>query len=354
MDTPAWRFFPKPLNFLGASSLSAPPTNATKSEYLGTSHTVQCANFNMNRFHVVGAGAIGCLVSALLAENGHHVTLIVRRAEQCQLFNGIRYTKSGQQTKVITSGVSVELATQTSLIDNLIIATKAQDSASALASIQHRWTPTTTAIFLENGMAWQESLAASGVPVANIVVGVNKHGVERCGPFEIVHHNWKGGIDMAAMPSDQLKTNNILKSLSEVSDLNIKLMEWHDLLDSKIDKLVVNACINPLTAILKVPNGQLLDKPESLAIARKICDEAAQVFEDKDPAHFYSQVQQVCRDTNLNVSSMLQDVINERGTEIDAINGWLCRQASQKNLHLPVNETLIALIKAMPRYQHHT
>lgn len=305
----------------------------------------------MSKFHVVGAGAIGCLVSVLLAENGHHVTLIVRHADLCPLFNGIRYTKSGEQPKLVTAGVSVELASQTSTIENLIVTTKAQDTTAALTSIKHRWIPSTTALFLENGMAWKESLDASGIPAtsANVAVGVNKHGVERSGHFEIIHHNWKGGMDFAAMPSDQAKTRNVLKSLTTIPDMNAKLIEWDALMDSKIDKLVVNACINPLTAILKVPNGQLLDRPDAMSLMRSICSEAAQVFDHKHADHLYSQVQQVCRDTNLNSSSMLQDIRNARPTEIDAINGWLCRQANNKNIQLPVNQTLVQLVKAMSK-----
>ncbi|GAB5592544.1 hypothetical protein Unana1_07444 [Umbelopsis nana] len=304
----------------------------------------------MSRFHVLGAGAVGCLVSALLAESGHHVTMIVRRAHQCRHFKGILYSKSHQEPRVITEGLAVEEASQASAIDNLIVATKAQHSASALASIRHRWTPTTSVIFLENGMSWQESLVASGLPAtaANIAVGVNKHGVERCGPFEIVHHNWDGGIDLAAMPSNQPKTTNLLEIMSKTADLNIKLKEWDAVMDSKIDKLVVNSCINPLTAILRVRNGQLLECQHTMSLIRTLCVEAAQVFDGKDANYFENQVQQVCRDTNLNLSSMLQDVKYERDTEIDAINGWLCRQAAQKNLHLPVNETLIRLIRSMP------
>ncbi|KAG2189350.1 hypothetical protein INT44_004492 [Umbelopsis vinacea] len=305
----------------------------------------------MSRFHVVGAGAIGCLVSVLLAENGHHVTLIVRHADLCPLFNGIRYTKSGQQPKLITAGVSVELASQTSTIENLIITTKAQDTTAALTSIKHRWIPSTTALFLENGMAWKESLDASGIPAtpANVAVGVNKHGVERSGHFEIVHHNWEGGMDMAAMPSDQGKTVNVLKELTTIPDMNAKLLAWDALMDRKIEKLVVNACINPLTAILKIPNGQLLDRPDAMSLMRSVCSEAAQVFDHKQADHLFNQVQQVCRDTNHNSSSMLQDVRNARPTEIDAINGWLCRQANGKNIQLPVNQTLVQLIKAMSK-----
>ncbi|CAO3687715.1 unnamed protein product [Umbelopsis ramanniana] len=287
----------------------------------------------MSKFHVVGAGAIGCLVSVLLAENGHHVTLIVRHADLCPLFNGIRYTKSGEQPKLVTAGVSVELASQTSTIENLIITTKAQDTTAALTSIKHRWVPSTTALFLENGMAWKESLDASGIPAtsANVAVGVNKHGVERSGHFEIIHHNWKGGMDFAAMPSDQAKTRNVLKSLTTIPDMNAKLIEWDALMDSKIDKLV------------------LLDRPDAMSLMRSICTEAAQVFDHKHADHLYSQVQQVCRDTNLNSSSMLQDIRNARPTEIDAINGWLCRRANNKNIQLPVNQTLVQLVKAMSK-----
>ncbi|KAG2185979.1 hypothetical protein INT43_002417 [Umbelopsis isabellina] len=302
----------------------------------------------MPRFHVVGAGAIGCLVSAILAENGHRVTLIVRQAEQCQLFHGIKYRKSSTAApKLIQTGLDVEIANSSSSIDNLIVATKAQHSAAALASLKHRWLPSTTAIFLENGMSWQDSLTKSGLSLDNIILGVNKHGVERCGPFDIVHHNWEGGMDLAAALSAPVKTTDILTELSKIRNLNINVLRWADLLDQKVNKLVVNACINPLTAILNVQNGQLLQREDTVALMRSICDEAAQVFEGKDSDYFFKQVEQVCHQTHLNTSSMLQDIKHGRTTEISAINEWLCKTAlCQQNLRLPVNETLIRLVKS--------
>ncbi|CAM0134944.1 hypothetical protein VKS41_000482 [Umbelopsis sp. WA50703] len=307
----------------------------------------------MPRFHVVGAGAIGCLVSAMLAENGHKVTLIVRQQEQCQLFHGIKYGKTGMAPKLIQAGLDVEIASSDSAIDNLIVATKAQHSASALASLRHRWRPSTTAIFLENGMSWQDSLNSSGLSANNIILGVNKHGVERCGPFDIVHHNWEGGMDMATALSAPVKTADILAELAKIQDLNIHVLDWADLLDQKVNKLVVNACINPLTAILNVQNGQLLERQDAVALMRMVCDEAAQVFEGKDSECFFRQVEQVCRQTHLNTSSMLQDVKNGRTTEISAINEWLCKTASsQNNLRLPVNETLIRLVKCKTDNSH--
>lgn len=307
-------------------------------------------DLGMPRFHVVGAGAIGCLVSAMLAENGHKVTLIVRQAEQCQLFQGIKYRKTGTAApKLIQAGLDVEIANASSSIDNLIVATKAQHSAAALAALKHRWQPSTTAIFLENGMSWEDSLNRSRLSPDNIILGVNKHGVERCGPFDIVHHNWEGGMDMAAALSAPGKTTDVLAELSKIHDLNINVLSWADLLDQKVNKLVVNACINPLTAILNVQNGQLLQSEDTVALMHSICDEAAQVFEGKDSDYFFKQVEQVCRQTHLNTSSMLQDVKHGRTTEISAINEWLCKTASsQKNLRLPVNESLIRLVKSKP------
>jgi len=66
------------------------------------------------------------------------------------------------------------------------------------------------------------------------------------------------------------------------------------------------------------------------------------VLSDPDPAR---HVEEVCRSTAENLSSMLQDVMNRRRTEIDAINGAVVAEAEKLGVPAPINRVLSALIK---------
>jgi 2-dehydropantoate 2-reductase len=115
-------------------------------------------------------------------------------------------------------------------------------------------------------------------------------------------------------------------------------------------KMVVNAAINPLTAILGVPNGALLQRPHAQRLMRAIAAEVAAVAHAcgvtlpySDPA---AEVERVARQTGDNCSSMLQDVTRGAPTEIDAINGAVVEAAEAMGLNVPITETLWHLIRA--------
>jgi 2-dehydropantoate 2-reductase len=116
-------------------------------------------------------------------------------------------------------------------------------------------------------------------------------------------------------------------------------------------KLVINAAINPLTALLRVPNGELLNKPAARAVMGIIAKEAADVAAAQgirlpypDPI---AAVGEVARHTASNYSSMLRDILRGGPTEIDAINGAIVRVGRQFNVPTPVNHILWRSVKSL-------
>ena len=115
-------------------------------------------------------------------------------------------------------------------------------------------------------------------------------------------------------------------------------------------KLVINAAINPLTALLRVPNGELLERPEARDLMGLAATEAAAVglaqnlhlpFDDPVAA-----AEDVARRTAANHSSMYQDVQRRRPTEIDAICGAVVQAGERIGVATPVNRTLWLLVRA--------
>ncbi|MCM3133837.1 2-dehydropantoate 2-reductase [Paenibacillus polysaccharolyticus] len=115
-------------------------------------------------------------------------------------------------------------------------------------------------------------------------------------------------------------------------------------------KLLINAVINPLTAIWRIPNGELLHKKERISIMRQLCDEAMNVYKAMNvqlEGDMWDQIQGVCRGTASNTSSMLADVLHKRTTEVESINGSIIRMAKEFNLKVPTHEMLFHLIQGM-------
>jgi 2-dehydropantoate 2-reductase len=154
--------------------------------------------------------------------------------------------------------------------------------------------------------------------------------------------------------------------------------KWSPIADVQLamrKKLVVNAIVNPLTAILGCRNGGLFKDPSSQQLLRSICEEAAAAFhaqietdtqtwlDSLDPGVDKSQVpvgrvskelgadaleREVLRVTHLtrgNMSSMLSDVRKNNLTEVDFLNGYLVRLGEQYNIPMPVNRALVQFVK---------
>jgi len=117
-------------------------------------------------------------------------------------------------------------------------------------------------------------------------------------------------------------------------------------------KVIVNAAINPLTALVNVPNGRLLEVQELRALLRSLVVEAVKVAATEGYRFETSLVEyteDVCRQTATNISSMLQDVRAGRQTEIEAITGEILRRADMASLPCPRSRVVYQLIKGMER-----
>jgi 2-dehydropantoate 2-reductase len=118
-------------------------------------------------------------------------------------------------------------------------------------------------------------------------------------------------------------------------------------------KIIVNAAINPLTAILRVPNGALVESEDLIGLMKAAALEAAAIAKAvgitlpfSDPVE---RVKQVAAMTATNHSSMLQDVLGQRPTEIDAINGKIVEQGQALGIPTPVNAMLTSLMRAIEK-----
>ncbi|EFJ44826.1 hypothetical protein VOLCADRAFT_121250 [Volvox carteri f. nagariensis] len=146
------------------------------------------------------------------------------------------------------------------------------------------------------------------------------------------------------------------------------------LLRELLAKLAANCAINPLTALLGCNNGALTELAHVRGLMREVCRELIAVFgpaafgpangqgankqgarmsealkdcaDAAEQAALYDWVLGVATATAGNRSSMLQDVTAGRPTEVDYLSGWVVRAAAVRNLQVPVNTTLLALVKA--------
>ena len=116
-------------------------------------------------------------------------------------------------------------------------------------------------------------------------------------------------------------------------------------------KLLVNMSINPLTMLLEVKNGFIQSNRPSWDIVRQIVDEGLTVAKadgiDFDREEILELVHKICVLTRTGCSSMFQDRIHKRRTEIDFINGSVVSLARKHGIQVPVNALLVQLVHAV-------
>jgi len=143
-----------------------------------------------------------------------------------------------------------------------------------------------------------------------------------------------------------------VRSIREIfSNAGLEIRVSRDIKGFLWSKLLINAGINPLTAITRLPNGKLLDFEGTRKILRSAVTEGIKIAKRKRIKLTYddplAKVEAVCEATSSNISSMLQDILNKKPTEIDFINGVIVRQGEELGIPVPVNSLLVDLVKTL-------
>lgn len=288
-------------------------------------------------------------------------------------------------------------------IRNLLLTTKAFQAVPAVRSILSRLAAgpagrdTTNLIVLCNGalavrdelqeLLLQEQLQDS----VHIVLATTTHGAYRVhgnaqedyndndngndnhdnGLFHVVHAGVGHTIiDESAMLPDIPKLSEMLDRAGLVCSSSSSAAAMQTAL---WQKLAANSVINPLTALRQMHNGQLLEQSDWKHLLLRITEEVAAVAAAETSIHLPAQqevdeqeqqeqkmqtdeltatslqkyVEQVVTDTAANKSSMLQDVLAQRQTEIDYLSGYVVRRGRALGIQCPANEELWTQVRTL-------
>lgn len=292
---------------------------------------------------IMGTGAMACLFGARLAAAGIPVTLFGTWIE------GLRALKQGGVHLVDKSGKEqvypVRVVSEWRDCQGVhfaLVLVKSWQTRRAAHQLAECLAPDGLALTLQNGLGNREILIQE-LGARRVTLGVTTVGATLLGPGR-VRQAGEGVISLSAHPG-LAPLSNLLQMAGFVieTEPDATALLW--------GKLVINAAINPLTALLRVPNGELLNRPSARALLQASVREAAAVavaqgirlpFPDPVVA-----AEAIARNTSGNRSSMLQDVERGAPTEIDAISGAIVQAGELTGVATPINRTLWQLIKAL-------
>jgi 2-dehydropantoate 2-reductase len=290
---------------------------------------------------IAGTGALATLFAARLSAAGMEVTLLGTWREALDAFNIHGAQVEGEQPYPVHATADPMECAPARLALVLVKSWQTERVARQLAECL---AANGLAVSLQNGLGNTEVLARTlGLP--RIATGITTLGATLSAPG-VVRLAGTGPVWLEAAPclSPLVETLQAGGFPAEVEE-DIRPRVW--------GKLVVNAAINPLTAILRLKNGELLTDPKARTMVGMLACETARVAEAHgvglpfpDPGR---AAEEVADRTGENLSSMLRDILRGAPTEVDAISGEVVRLGEKYGLDVPVNRLARELVQKQKR-----
>jgi 2-dehydropantoate 2-reductase len=295
-------------------------------------------------WYILGAGAIGCLWAAYFRRAEFPVVLISRTPDSQST---LTLNNSSGRHQVDVSFKSIKQLDQ--CIHYLMVSTKAQQTTDAIAEIKTHLAPDATVFVVQNGIATQH--LPNQLPTQKLFAGVTTDGAYRTDKYTVTH----AGAGQTLI--DTLTPDRVTQGCTELirqlpqNDLRIEYSEHFK--EQQWKKLAMNCVINGLTAIYQCKNGEVLGIARARNTATVLCNETFKIIDAlgimiaKDAQALFKDVELACQLTADNYSSMYQDIKHQRPTEIDCLNGFLCKQAQHMSLPCPENQSIVDQIKQL-------
>ncbi len=297
---------------------------------------------------IIGAGALGSLFGGLLARSGEEVWLFDPIAkEHIAAINahGLLIEEDRTQIRVeVPATTAIEDVGKAELIALFV---KAPHTEQAIRGALPALGNDSLVLSLQNGLGITDVLKRYVEP-ERLLRGVTSQGSTFIEPGRIRHAGrgptWLGPVGKV----ERARLERIVRSFNRAGiethlEENVPRLVWK--------KLLINVGINALTAIFGVPNGRLVTDPELREIMRAVVREAVEVARacglDFATEEVIVQVEEVCRLTAENISSMLQDIRHGNPTEIDYINGAVVRQGKERGIPTPLNLLITRLVRQL-------
>ncbi len=304
----------------------------------------------------MGAGAIGSVIGGMLAKQGHKVTLVGRRPHIDEIIkNGLHI--SGIWGDYTINDLNAVTKPSYEFQDIVILTVKSFDTATAAAEAMPMIGTDTVVMSIQNGLGNIETLTE--------IFG-NEKIIGGMAIFGAIM-NEPGNVSVTVIASETLvgeldgsltsRVENIVKMLDSAgipAKASNKIIHdiWH--------KAFYNISLNALSAIFKVSYGQIADNPDTRWLAEQMISEAFQVAEASgqnlgiDTANDYLDIlwNQKLPPTRDHMSSMLQDILRGKKTEIDYINGAIVRIGAEHGIETPYNSAIVRMVKAKELLSH--
>lgn len=290
---------------------------------------------------IVGAGALGALFGQRLAA-GNEVVLLERKREVVEAIREHGLRVDGESRAARATSEPRELYG----VQVLFVFVRATDTLRALRPFAAELSPATAIVSLQNGLGNEEAIKTSLGGTISLVIGATTESALTVGPAD-VRRIGDGTTVLGSAGASPEVVNRVVRVLTGAG---FRASAAYDIRPHLWGKLIANAAINPVAALLDRPNGVVLTNEHAGDVARSLAQEAATVANAmRIPLPFtdpWSYVRTIVEQTAELDNSMLYDLRAGVPTEVDFINGAVAAAGRRAAVPTPYNETLAALVKA--------
>jgi len=297
---------------------------------------------------IVGAGAMGCMFGGFLAKAGHEVWLVSPSPDHIEaLAHRGLIMRHGGSTHEIAVKASHDPA-DAGVCDAVLVMTKFPDTTPAIISARPVIGADTAVVTLQNGIGNVEKMSAVVDP-AQILFGVTALGAIRTGPGAIEVTAYEGARTSLWSLADRLTTGLEAfvaalagAGLDAVAAPDVKIRIWR--------KLCLNAGASALAALVELRVGDLVDLAPVRELVRNLVGEVVAVAAKEgvrlNHEEAYVEVIEECRRHPEHAPSLLVDMVSERKTEIESLNGAVVEFGRRHGIPTPYNHAVASIVLA--------
>jgi 2-dehydropantoate 2-reductase len=298
------------------------------------------------RIAIVGAGAMGTMFGARFARAGADVILYDVDAAHIGAIAAAGLSVAGPAGDIRMRLPATTSPAEIGEVDFAVVMVDSNATQSAAATLAAVLPPNAFALTLQNGIGNVEALTAA-LGERRVVGGTTYNSAAKLGPGKVLHSNTG---ETTIGETDGRRSERVAAIAELFAKAGLPIVVSDNVLGHIWMKFVLNAAINPVSAITGLRPGEIVRIEPARRLLERVLDEILAVVGAKgvrlpadDPRgevldHAFERY---------NRPSMLQHVEAGRRTEIDALNGALLREARGVGVACPFNEAIVMTVKAI-------
>jgi 2-dehydropantoate 2-reductase len=298
---------------------------------------------------VIGVGPVGSVLAGHLAKNGEDVTIVDILKDHIDIIReeGLKIGGMLDLTVRIPKTCYAITEMEGQDFDVVFISTKASVLPIIIRELKKVWRPGMKVVSYQNGLDTETLISDSFGKENTLRVVVNYAGnFIRDGEVSMnfFHKpNWIG-----TLTEDNVELAGRIAAMMTAADLeteytpDIRTFVW--------EKTILNGALSPVSALTCMTMAEVMGFPDTLAMVKELIREGIDVAEADGcefKEGFFDHCVTYLSKAGHHKPSMLIDVENRSPTEIDFLNGMVCKHGGSYGVDVPVNMSITQLIRAL-------